>query len=51
MSRRRKIRSFELHFNQHQPTYGGIYIMKNVMMKNLAKSMADYGELLNRIGF
>jgi len=24
--------------------------MKNAMMKNLCKSMADYGEMLNRIG-
>ncbi len=26
------------------------YFMKNNMMKNLVKSMAEYGELLNRIG-
>jgi len=24
--------------------------MKNTMMKNLAKSMAEYGEMLNKIG-
>ena len=29
---------------------GGNYIMKNTMMKNLIKNMADYGEMLNRIG-
>ena len=24
--------------------------MKNSMMKNLTKSMADYGEMLNKVG-
>jgi len=24
--------------------------MKNIMMKNLVKSMAQYGEMLNKIG-
>ena len=30
--------------------FGGIFIMKNVMIKNLVKNMADYGEMLNKIG-
>ena len=30
--------------------FGGIFIMKNVIVKNLVKNMAGYGEMLNRIG-
>lgn len=30
--------------------YGGMYIMKNIIIKNLTKSMAEYGEMLNRVG-
>jgi len=30
--------------------FGGIYIMKNIIVKNLVKNMADYGEMLNRVG-
>ena len=30
--------------------FGGIYIMKNIFVKNLVKSMAEYGEYLNRVG-
>ena len=29
--------------------YGGIFIMKN-FMKNLTRSMSQYGEMLGRIG-
>ena len=31
--------------------FGGIYMMKNTLFKNLAKSMEHYGEMLNRIGY
>jgi len=27
-----------------------MYIMKNILVKNLTKSMAEYGEFLTRIG-
>jgi len=30
--------------------YGGMYIMKNLIIKNLTKSMTEYGEFLTRIG-
>lgn len=31
-------------------TFGGIAAMKNTMMKNLNKSMREYGEMLRVIG-
>lgn len=30
--------------------YGGMYIMKNIIIKNLTQSMSEYGEFLNRVG-
>ena len=30
--------------------FGGIFIMKNIIIKNLVKNMAGYGEMLNKIG-
>ena len=30
--------------------FGGIYTMKNIIIKNLVKNMAGYGEMLNKVG-
>lgn len=39
---------FEIAFD-NTPDFGGIY-MKNMIIRNLTKSMTAYGEMLNRVG-